>query len=95
MFDHLRYSGRMVSGSSNHGDWTIELLQLNHDDRVQWREALLLFARATDSELDRLNRTIARLESLLASGTAVDHEDLERLRNLAAETAEISRRFAG
>lgn len=65
MFDHLRYNSVEVEYRSKAGQWTLDLLDLNDDNTVEYRRSILTLISALEHDESRYEQTIASIEALL------------------------------
>lgn len=72
MASHLRYNSKTceveVHNSSSHGEWTIELLKLNDDDVVRYRQLTQVTIAALDFYIKAALAELATLKAELAGG---------------------------
>jgi hypothetical protein len=61
MFRHLRYAGPVVEARSQAGEVAIELLRLNDETTVKWREAILTSIGVLRAQESRVTRVLVEI----------------------------------
>lgn len=69
MFDHLRYKGGTVVGTSMAGNWTIEKLDLNDPDVVEFRSGLIGLLNKMEGQIIASTNTENQLKQKLKTAT--------------------------
>lgn len=62
MFDHLRYDGVIVSANSVTGAFAIDLLDLNEDASIEYRQMLLDIVNSLKEKYQRVRNTISQID---------------------------------
>ena len=72
LFQHLRYEGVLVLSKSKTGEFTVELLDLNDDLSVEYRQNLLDICASIELNFQNVRKTISQLDKRIK--TATDNE---------------------
>ena len=81
MFDHLKYQGALVVGRTEAGKFTINLLNLNDDETVEYRQMLIDLAKVIEEKVRRLRLTIKELDKMIkVKKNKQRHNELKSIR---------------
>lgn len=83
MFEHVRYKRGTVSAASPAGEFTIERLDLNDPDAVEFREGLIQVLAALVLEIEAARKTVREVKKLL-DGAAKPKEKGQLAKELEA-----------
>ncbi len=100
MFDHLRYQAGSVVSKSTAGDFSIELLDLNDPEAVNYREGVIGAIDQISSLIKKIKRTVEAIKKKLALATSpVETEaifsKLVKAQNNLVELTDILRKLGG
>ena len=81
MFDHLRYDGVIVSANSVTGTFAIDLLDLNDDASIEYRQMLLDIVNSLKEKYERIRYTISRIDrQIRVTKSRKEKNNLKRLK---------------
>jgi hypothetical protein len=86
MYKHLRYEAESVVSRSDAGRFTIDLLQLNDENSVQYRQMLVRAIRRIQDELKTLQSLLGKIDRALLDST----DNPQRIQKLWDRQADIS-----
>lgn len=95
MFEHLKFDGETVEIRSKAGMYTDELLDLNDDVSVRFREIIIYFIKKSIEDINLTESIISKLESKLQGEPVgnINIEIKEEIANLNAKTSILKNRL--
>jgi hypothetical protein len=85
MYQHLRYRQAVVESKSDAGKFTIDLLDLNSDNEVAYRENMLHMIDVFEGRQKELQETKGKLLQLLAASAAPAFQINQDIANIDGE----------
>jgi len=86
MFDHLRFVGASVEAHSVAGEWTIDLLDLNEEASVLFRENIITLVKLASDTRRALERDLQRVRTAFGRESGAERRrELELARNQLTE----------
>ena len=100
MFDHLRYKKGTVADVSSAGAWTVELLDLNDPNVVQFRESVIGIVDMLLGHIQTATNTVGEAEKAAANANTPEQkittsEFLAKAQIQLAESQRILNNFVG
>lgn len=89
MFKHLRYVGAKVDPRSRAGTFTVDLLQLNENSLVEYRQSLVRVIELIERERRDVQAALDKIDRALASPT----NDSQRMKRLWDRRKEVDARL--
>ncbi len=91
MFRHLRFKGAVVEARTEDGAFACDLLDLNSQDVVEFRNAILVAIEATTARLNELGKLILSVKDRLSNGLLDQAKADEAIEKINVEIEKANR----